>query len=71
MPLGSATIWNIVVDKIATGDANIGKNFATSISGSVLDEALKTTPSPFMREMFIKYTEKQLDNLSDTSKGDQ
>ncbi|MCT8824874.1 hypothetical protein P9J70_11515 [Glaesserella parasuis] len=64
MPLGAATVGNIVVDKVATGDGNVGKNIATSISGAVWDEKLKASPSPFMREIFIKYSEEKLDNLS-------
>lgn len=67
MPVGSATLGSIVVDKVTTGDGDVGKNIATGISGSVWDEKLKINPNPFIREIFIKYSEKQFDNLSSPS----
>ncbi|WGE82654.1 hypothetical protein [Actinobacillus equuli] len=67
MPIGSATLGNMVVDKVTTGDGDVGKNIATGISGAVWDEKLKASPNPFIREIFIKYSEKQLDNLSSPS----
>ncbi|VEI46915.1 Uncharacterised protein [Actinobacillus equuli] len=57
MPIGSATLGNMVVDKVTTGDGDVGKNIATGISGAVWDEKLKASPNPFIREIFIKYSE--------------
>ena len=61
----TATIGNITIDKIATGEGNVWKNISMSGIGYAIDSSISN--NPFVKENLLKVSEKISEKFSNDS----